>query len=134
MSLFGVLPVAQSGADAMQTWINTNAGNIANMEDASPVGTPAYGQQTPVLVPSGGAGATGQGVQVAAVAVGTTAGQVAYEPTNPMANAKGDVVLPQMSLGGQMVGMIEAQQSYQADTFAIARAQTAYTAGLTIGS
>lgn len=134
MSLFGVLPIAQSGADAMQTWIDTSAGNLANMEDAAPVGTPTYGQQTPVLVPAGSGGATGQGVAVAAVAVGTTKGQIAYEPTSPMANAQGEVALPQMSVASQMVGMIEAQQSYQADTFAIARAQTAYTAGLTIGS
>ena len=134
MSLFGVLPIAQSGADAMQTWIDTSAGNIANMNDASPVGTATYGQQTPVLTPVAGPGGTGEGVQVSRIAEGTTVGQVAYEPTNPMANAQGDVMLPQVSLAGQLVGMIEAQQSYQADTFAMSRAQAAYTAGLTIGT
>lgn len=134
MNLFGVLPIAQSGADAMQTWINTSAGNIANMNDAAPVGTPTYAQQTPVLAPAATANGAGQGVRVAGIALGSTAGVVSHEPTSPLANAQGDVLLPQVSLSGQLVGMIEAQQSYQADTFAMARAQTAYTAGLTIGT
>ncbi|MGH9088186.1 MAG: flagellar basal body rod protein FlgC [Acidimicrobiales bacterium] len=134
MSLFGVLPIAQSGADAMQTWIDTAAGNVANMNDAAAVGTPTYAQQTPVLTPGPASGGVGQGVRVAGVALGSTAGTVAHEPTSPLANAQGDVLLPQVSLSGQLVGMIEAQQSYQADTFSLARAQTAYTAGLAIGT
>ena len=134
MSLFGVLPIAQSGADAMQTWIDTSAGNIANMNDTAAVGTPTYAQQTPLLTPAPASGGVGQGVKVAGISLGSSAGIVAHQPTSPLANAQGDVVLPQVSLSGQLVGMIEAQQSYQADTFAMARAQTAYTAGLTIGT
>jgi flagellar basal-body rod protein FlgC len=135
--LFGALSISGSGADAMQTWIDTSAGNIANMDDEVPVGTPAYGQQTPFLTPiesTTPSGGTGEGVEVARVDEGTTKGIVTYEPTSPMANAQGEVMVPNVDLADQMVGMIEAQEGYQADTAMMQRAQTAYTAGLSIGT
>ncbi|MGH9082508.1 MAG: flagellar basal body rod protein FlgC [Acidimicrobiales bacterium] len=149
MSMFGALPIAGSGAEAMQAWIDTSAGNVANMDDPAPVGTPTYGEQTPVLTPVGSAGApgvpgvpgaagpaqsAGTGVEVSRIVEGSTAGVVAYEPTNPLANGQGEVLLPNVSLGTQLVGMIQAQETYQADTVVMARAKDAYTAGLAIGS
>ena len=49
MSLFGSLDIAGSGIGAAQEWLNTTAGNIANMDDVSPTDEAAYGAQTPVL-------------------------------------------------------------------------------------
>ena len=138
MSLFEALPIAGSGMDAMQTWIDTSAGNIANIGDAAPVGSRPYAAQTPVLAPAGPTAVSGlgpgEGVAVTGIALGTARGEVAYEPADPLANAAGDVVLPHVSLAAQMVDMIQAQESYQADTVALARAQSAYTAGLSIGT
>ena len=37
-------------------------------------------------------------------------------------------------MADQLTGMIEAQENYQADTVVMQRAQTAYSAGLAIGS
>lgn len=133
MSMFGALSISGSGAEAMQTWIDTSAGNVANMDDAEPVGTPTFGEQTPFLTPVATGGA-GEGVEVARVAEGTTKGVVTYEPTNPLANAQGDVMFPNVDLADQMVGMIEAQDAYQANTAMMEKAQTAYTAGLSIGA
>lgn len=137
MSLWGALSIAGTGADAMQTWIDTSAGNIANMDDESAVGSATYGQQTPVLAPVAPTplvGGTGDGVEVAKVSVGTTRGVVEYQPTSPLANNQGQVVVPNVDLADQMVGMIQAQESYQADTVMMQRAQSAYTAGLSIGT
>ncbi len=137
MSLWGALSISGSGVDAMQTWIDTSAGNVANMNDQAPVGSTAYGEQTPVLTPAApppGSGGTGDGVMVAKVAIGTTKGVVEYQPTSPLANAQGDVVVPNVNLADQMVGMIQAQDSYQANTAMMQRAKAAYAAGLTIGS
>lgn len=138
MSMWSAMSIAGTGVDAMQTWIDTSAGNVANMNDQAPVGSPAYGAQTPLLTPSSatplGGGGPGNGVAVAKVTLGTTKGVVQYQPTSPFANAQGDVVVPNINLADQMVGMIQAQDSYQADTSMMARAKAAYTAGLTIGS
>lgn len=139
MSMFAAIPISASGAEAMQTWIDTSAGNVANMNDVAAVGSKAYAAQTPILTPiAGGVSPTGpvpgEGVAVSRVALGTSKGVVTYDPTNPLANAQGDVVVPNISLADQMVGMIAAQESYSADTSMIVKAKTAYEAGLTIGS
>lgn len=136
MSLFSALSISGSGIDAMQTWIDTSAGNVANMNDAVAVGTRAYAAQTPVLVPTAtpAPGTAPAGVTVAGVALGTTTGVVTYEPTDPLANTRGDVVLPNVTLASQLVDLVQAQDTYQANTVVLSRAQAAYSAGLTIGS
>jgi flagellar basal-body rod protein FlgC len=136
VSMFGVLPIAASGADAMQTWIDTAGGNIANMDDAVSMTQPAYAEQTPILAPAGNLapGTPAQGVAVTSVQLGDTTGIVSDEPGSPLANATGEVKLPDVSMSDQLTGMIEAQENYQADTVVMQRAQTAYSAGLAIGS
>ena len=137
MSLFPALSVSGSGADAMQAWIDTAAGNVANMNDAARVGSLVYAQQTPILQPVAGstvAGVATEGVTVAKVALGTSTGIVTYHPTSPLANAQGEVALPNVTLAEQMVGMLSAQESYTADTAMMSKAQIAYNAALAIGA
>jgi len=134
MSLFGSLDIAGSGIDAAQTWLNTTAGNIANMNDISPMDEAAYGEQTPVFVPSGTAGQIGDGVSVAGIAEGDTTGIVQYDPSSPEANAQGEVRVPDVQLGSQMVDMIQAQTDYQANASVFADAKTAYQSALTLGT
>ncbi|HEY3942708.1 MAG TPA: flagellar basal body rod C-terminal domain-containing protein [Acidimicrobiales bacterium] len=138
MSLFGALPIAGSGIDAMQTWIDTTGGNLANIDDVAPTGSATYAAQTPILsaVDPGipGAVAPGQGVAVSAIELGSTAGVVESDPQSPLADAQGDVRVPDISMSDQLVTLIEAQQGYQADTDVISQAKSAYQAGLTIGS
>lgn len=136
-SLFGALGIAGSGVDAMQTWIDTAGGNIANMDDTVATDEPTYAEQTPVLTPDPaplGSSGTGEGVTVSSIALGDTTGQIEYDPENPLADAQGDVKVPDISMSDQLVGLIEAQNGYQADTAVLQRAQTAYEAGLNIGS
>jgi flagellar basal-body rod protein FlgC len=134
VSLFGSLDISGSGIDAAQTWLNTTAGNIANMDDVSPMDEAAYGAQTPVFVPSGTVGGIGDGVAVAGIAEGDTTGIVQYDPTSPEANAQGEVRVPDVQLGSQMVDMIQAQTDYQANTSVFADAKTAYQSALTLGT
>lgn len=135
MTLFSALNIARTGLDAMQTWIDTAGGNIANANDAVATNAPAYAEQSAVLTPVSAAvpGQSGQGVSVT-VAEGSTAGVIAYEPHNPLADRNGDVKLPNVSISDQLVGLIQAQDGYQANTNALARAVAAYQSGLTIGS
>ncbi|MDA8291448.1 MAG: hypothetical protein M0Z33_07215 [Actinomycetota bacterium] len=135
MTLFSALSIAGSGVDAMQTWIDTAGGNIANANDAVPPNQPAYAAQTTLLSPVGSPipGQVGSGVQ-ATVAEGSTTGVLAYEPNNPIAGPNGEVRVPNVSISNQLVGLIEAQTGYQANTSFMAHAVAAYQSGLTIGS
>lgn len=134
MSMFGSIDVSATGIDAAQTWLDTTAGNIANVDDVSPTDEAAYGAQTPVFVPVGAVGTIGDGVTVAGIAEGDTTGIVEFDPSSPEADARGDVRVPDVQLGGQMVDMIEAQTDFQANTSALADAKTAYQSALTLGS
>lgn len=134
MSLFGSLDIAGSGISASQTWLNTTAGNIANMNDVSPTDEATYGAQTPIFVPSGTAGQIGDGVSVAGIEEGDTTGIVESDPSSPDADAQGMVRVPDVELSSQMVNMIQAQTDYQANTSVFADAKTAYQSALTLGT
>jgi len=134
MTIFASIGISGSGIAAAQTWINTNAGNLANMNDTGPTNQPAYAQETPVFVPVGSPGAQGTGVVVSGIALGSSAGVVVPDPSSPLADAQGNVRVPDIQLGGQLVGMIEAQNSYEANVSALSHATTAYRAALTLGS
>ncbi|HMD45957.1 MAG TPA: flagellar basal body rod C-terminal domain-containing protein [Acidimicrobiales bacterium] len=135
MSLFGALPIATSGIDAMNTWIDTSAGNIANIDDTASTSGQAYQAQTPFLSPTPAAviGGEGQGVTVGGEVLGP-GGLVEHEPSHPLADAQGNVLVPNISLSDQLVGMMQAQDGYQADASVIKEAKTAYQAGLSIGT
>jgi flagellar basal-body rod protein FlgC len=134
MSLFPSLDVAGSGIGAAQEWLNTTAGNIANMDDVSPTDEAAYGAQTPVFVPAGTVGQVGDGVSVSGIAEGDTTGIVQFDPTSPDADAQGMVRVPDVQLGSQMVNMIQAQTDFQANTSVFTDAKTAYQSALTLGT
>lgn len=134
MSLFGSIGISASGIDASQTWINASAGNIANAEDVVSTNQPAYQAETPVLtpVPPGVPGTVGGGVTVSAVDLGSAAGIVTYDPSNPLANPQGLVRYPDVSTPTQLVNLVEAQNSYQANAAALQRATTAYQSIITL--
>jgi flagellar basal-body rod protein FlgC len=126
--------VSATGIDAAQTWLDTTAGNIANVDDTAPLGQPVYQQQTPVFTPVAGVTGQGEGVAVSAIALGPAAGQVVEDPSSPQANAKGLVEQPAMSLSTQLVSLVTAQNDFEANATALERAVTAYQSALTLGS
>jgi flagellar basal-body rod protein FlgC len=133
MSLFGAITISATGIDAAQTWINTTAGNLANENDVVPTSQGAYATQTPVFSPVGVLGQVGEGVQVTGIALGDNYGLVEQDPTSPLADKEGNVRVPDVDTGSQLVGLISAQEDYQANAAAISHATTAYQAALGIG-
>lgn len=135
MSLFGAIDVSATGVQAMQTWIDANSGNIANADDTTATNATPYEAEVANFSAAPASAADGMpgGVQVA-VTASTSPGVVEQDPGNPLADKQGNVLLPNISLGDQLVGLVQAQEGYTADTSAITRAITAYQAGIAIGS
>ncbi len=136
-SIWSSIDVAGSGVTVDQTWINAISSNVANMNDAATPGKPVYQAQTVVAgeqVPLGTVGETamGTGVQVQAIDLGPAQGQNAYEPTNPLANAQGEVAYPVVDLASQLSSLVQAQTSYQANAKVMVDAKSAYEAILNI--
>ncbi len=135
MSLFGALPIAATGIDAAQTWIDATAGNIANANDTTSTAKPAYQDQSVVATPLSpiGPNGVGQGVTTS-VLLGNPKGQLAYQPGNPLANAQGMVRYSGVNLGEQMVNLVMAQTNYQANVAVINQAKAAYQSALSLGT
>jgi flagellar basal-body rod protein FlgC len=127
-SIWSAVDTAGSGADVDQTWIDTIGGNVANMEDGVMPGQPVYQAQ----YVEAGEQPDGEGVQVQAIDLGPSQGELDYEPSNPVANAQGEVEYPVVDLGSQMVDLMEAQASYQANAQVLSDAKTAYQSILDI--
>jgi flagellar basal-body rod protein FlgC len=134
VSLFSSIDISGSGIDAMQTWIDASAGNIANANDATSTKTGTYAEQHAVFTPVGPTTPNGAGAGVAvSIVLSGTAGVLAPGSSNPNKDAQGNVRLPGISVSDQLVNLMQAQDGYQANTSAISRATAAYQAALTIG-
>jgi flagellar basal-body rod protein FlgC len=136
-SIWSGIDIAGTGAEVDQTWIDSIGGNVANMNDGVTPGQPVYQAQyvdagEQVEPPGSAAQGAGVGVQVDAISLGPATGQLEYDPTNPVANAQGDVEYPVVDLGTEMTDLVQAQTSYQANAEVMSHATNAYEAILDI--
>ena len=130
--MFEALGIIGSGMHVHQTWMDAISDNIANVNTVRPADQPAF-QARYVEAQSVENGGTGAGVAVAGIKLGDAQGRMVFDPTNPLADAKGYVRLPDVDLGEQMTDMIMAQRGYQANAAVVDRAKTAYEAAIQIG-
>ena len=77
-----------------------------------------------VSLRGGQVGQPGGGVQVASIITDQTAGPVVYDPTHPDADAKGFVTMPNVNVTEEIVDMVTATRSYEANIAAVDAAKT----------
>jgi flagellar basal-body rod protein FlgC len=141
--LYGSLGVSASGMTATRLQMDVVAENLANadstggpngpyqrkevvLQQASPTFADALGSAT------GSPSQLGEGVEVAGVVNDTTPGQQVYNPTSPDADAKGYVTMPNVSPVTEMVDLITASRSYEANVQALDAAKQMFTRTLDI--
>jgi flagellar basal-body rod protein FlgC len=76
------------------------------------------GSFSDVLSSSLQGGSSGGGVKVSEIGEDTTQGELVYDPTHPDANANGYVQMPNVDVSQEMVDMISAYRSYEANVTA----------------
>jgi flagellar basal-body rod protein FlgC len=130
--MFDALGVIGSAMHVHQTWMDAISDNIANVNTARRTSDPAF-QARYVIASAVENGSTGAGVQVAGVALGDQTGRLVSDPSNPLADAKGMVRLPNIDLGEQMTDMIMAQRGYQANISNLDRVRETYQAAIQMG-
>ncbi|ACU36289.1 flagellar basal-body rod protein FlgC [Actinosynnema pretiosum subsp. pretiosum] len=129
MALFDSIGIAETGVSVHRKWLDAVADNIANVNNATSTAGPAFQARYVVARSRGEDG----GVTVGGVLSGDAEGKIVYEPTNPLADANGNVRYPDIDLGEQMGQLIMAQRGYQANLAVVDRAKTAYEAALQLG-
>ncbi len=130
MSLFSTISVSASGMSAQRTRAEILVQNLANTEtthtaeggpykrkdvifQSQQVGS-AYG--SPFQTQLGGAL---EGVVVSEITTDKTPPELRYAPGHPDANAEGYVAYPRMNAAEDMVDLMSASRSYQANVAAI---------------
>ena len=130
MSLFSALSVSASGMAAQRTRASLLVENIANSETTrTPEGGPYRrkdavfsSEQVGASFGSELASQLGEplaGVQVAGISIDTRDPEKRYLPGHPDADANGYVAMPRVNPAEDMVDLLGANRSYQANVAAI---------------
>ena len=143
MDLFTTFDIAASGLKAQTTRLNTISANLANAETTvTPEGGP-YRKKSVVFqtreVPfrdqlqSALQAGQSRGVEVARIVEDTEPPQLVFDPSHPDARADGYVEMPNVNVLKEMVDMMSATRSYEANTTTIQSAKRMALKALDIG-
>jgi flagellar basal-body rod protein FlgC len=129
----GIFEIAGSAMTAQSQRMNTTASNLANADSvAGPDGKPYRARQVVFeMAPADGQGIGG--VRVARVVEDPSPMRMVHDPRNPLANAEGYVTMPNVNVVEEMVNMISASRSYQANVEVLNTAKTLMLKTLTVG-
>lgn len=116
MSAGSIFDVAGSGMQAQSTRLNTIASNLANAENMSNDPAKVYKPREPMFsVKAMGDDNSMMGVGVDSIVESTVPPMKRYEPGHPMADKDGYVYAPDIDPVAQMVNLISASRSFQAN-------------------
>jgi flagellar basal-body rod protein FlgC len=146
MSSFKIFDIAGSGLSAQSVRLNTVASNLANADSVSGDPNTVYKARHPVfeavknavaaqtLGGTPGMGAADAAVKVRGIVESTAAPSERYEPGNPLANADGNVYLPNVNVIEEMTDMISASRAYQNNVEVMNTSKELMLATLKLGS
>lgn len=136
MTTFGAMEIGRTGVGFANHWIDMIAHNMANANTASAPGEDSFRALRPVVRPLEGGpyAANGSGVHLAGQLEEGGDANLVQDPTNPLADADGNVAMPVMDMSGQMVDLMIAQRHYQANMRTVQSAREAYQSALRLGS
>lgn len=141
MGFFDPFAVSGSGLTAERLRLHLISNNIANMNSTrTPQGGP-YRRQVPVfaerlkqVMEAGGRhSTTGAGVQVVSIMEDCTPPRLVYDPDHPDADADGYVAYPDIDVANEMINLITAVRSYEANATTLEAAKNMISRALEIG-
>lgn len=131
MSIFDAMNISSSGLTTNRKWLDAVSDNITNMNNVSRTDEAAF-QARYVVARSADYGKPA-GAYVAGNVWGNPEGRVVDMPEHPLADARGQVRVPDVNLGDQMAQMMMAQRAYQSNLAVVERAKATYEAAIGIG-
>lgn len=140
MGILDAINVSASGLNAQRTRLNVIAGNLANVSTTrTPEGGPY--KRKDVVFESRPTGETfgqvlGEQVQkvgISEVVEDTAPPRMQYDPSHPDANAQGYVAMPNINLVEEMVNLLAATRSYEANVTALNSSKDMAMRALEIG-
>ena len=126
-SMFKVLDVSASGLTAERVRMDIIANNIANANTTLSVNGEPYKRKSVILASKTDTSFSmdlqenikNMGVEVIKIVDDTAPPKLKYDPSDPNADAGGFIRLPNVNVLNEMVDMISATRSYEANAAAI---------------
>ncbi|MCL2387514.1 MAG: flagellar basal body rod protein FlgC [Defluviitaleaceae bacterium] len=152
MSFFNTMNISASGLTAQRLRMDVIAENIANVNTTRTADGGPYRRKTVLfeemrdndpfsmvfsnVFGNGGSvpAPQGMGVRVTNIVEDESPGLLKYEPSHPDADELGYVRMPNVNIVEEMVNMIAASRSYEANITAMSTARTLVQRTLEIGS
>ena len=133
MSMFSIFNISGSALSAQSQRMNVTASNLANADSVSgPDGQPYRAKQ--VVFEAQGQDTQGVGgVSVSEVVDDAAPMRMEYRPGHPLADARGYVTMPNVEPVSEMVNMISASRSYQANVEVMNTSKQLMLKTLTLG-
>jgi flagellar basal-body rod protein FlgC len=127
MSIEAIFGIANSALSAQSERITLIAENLANANSVETPGGGPYQRRIPVFEPAqvGEGNGQGLGVKLAAVIRDQAQPTTAFDPSSPFADANGMVRQPDVNPVFEMVDLMQASRSYQANLSIVESARTA---------
>lgn len=144
MDLFNAMNVGASALNAQRERMNVIASNLANIHTTrTPEGGP-YKKKSVVFEAGNGDSSFehqlnhqlekhAQGVNVREIVESGAPPQQVFDPSHPDADADGYVLMPDINLMSEMVDMISASRSYEANVTAVNASKNMAAKALEIG-
>jgi len=140
MGLFGSLDISASALSAERLRMDVTAENLANAQSTRTAGGGPYRRKEVVTEATGDNGFAGAlasarasgggpqgGVRVSGVVEDQTPNRLVYDPSHPDANAQGYVSMPNVNPVTEMVDLITASRSYEANVTAMQTSKQMFT-------
>lgn len=132
MSMFSIFEISGSAMTAQAQRMNTTASNLANADSvAGPNGEAYRAKQVLFEARTDDKGIGGVGV--GRVVEDTSPMRLEYRPEHPLANEEGYVEMPNVEPVNEMVDMIAASRSYQANVEVLNTSKQLMIKTLTLG-
>jgi flagellar basal-body rod protein FlgC len=135
MNVISASSITGSALDAEKMRVDIVSQNIANANTTKGIDGKPY-QRRIVAFESlldAAAGSNLQGVRVSEVKRDETPGEIINNPQHPHADADGNVTMPNVNIPFEMVDMVTATRSYEANLAVVRNARQMATQALSIG-
>ena len=138
MNLIAGIDITAGALNAQKTRLDIVAQNIANAQTTRTASGGPYQRQvvsfeTELIKSQGSASGSLQSVRVAQVTTDHSPGQQVYNPQHPDATPDGLVTMPNVNLSQEMVDLITASRTYEANLSVVKNARAMAQKTLDIG-
>lgn len=144
MGIYDSFAISASGLTAERLRLDLISNNIANLNSTGRPNDPAnppYRRKVPVFAQvlaragrnSARSGFSGAGVKVTRVLEDRGPERLVFDPSHPHADERGYVAYPNINIVNEMVNMITATRSYEANVTALSAAKDIALKALEIG-